>query len=423
MNVLLIGSGGREHAIAWKLRQSSLLNELFIAPGNAGTAQLGQNLLLDPLDFEALKAAVLKFNIQFVVVGPEAPLVAGIVDYFLSEKELLHVGVFGPDKVSSLLEGSKDVAKKFMQRHGIPTARYASFNAHTINDAFAFLETLRPPYVLKADGLAAGKGVIILDDLTAAKDALSEMLHGKFGEASQTVLIEEFLKGIECSVFAITDGQSYVLLPAAKDYKRIGEGDVGLNTGGMGAVSPVPFANQAFMEKVERTIVRPTIQGFHKDGMRYCGFVFFGLIKVGEEPFVIEYNCRMGDPETEVVMPRLRSDLLALMISATHGKLKECTVEHDPRMAATVMMVSGGYPEQHTNGFEVYQSELPANVLAFHAGTKLEDHKVVTNGGRVMAVTGMHENLEEAIRLAYNGIKTIRFEKAYWRTDIGKDVL
>jgi phosphoribosylamine---glycine ligase len=423
MNVLLIGSGGREHAIAWKLSQSSLLQKLYIAPGNAGTAQIGENLAIDPLDFAAVKQSVLDHDVQFVVVGPETPLVAGIVDFFRSDSDLRLVPVFGPDKAAAMLEGSKDMAKQFMKRHHIPTARYAAFKANQVSDGCAFLEALQPPYVLKADGLAAGKGVIILEDLQEAKSTLAEMLNGKFGAASETVLVEEFLKGIELSVFAITDGKSYKLLPSAKDYKRIGEGDTGLNTGGMGAISPVPFADAAFMEKVERTIVKPTIEGFAKDGMRYCGFVFFGLIEVQNEPYVIEYNCRMGDPETEVVMPRLRSDLLQLMEAATRGVLADCHVETDERCAATVMMVSGGYPEAYTNGFVLEAGNIPEGVMAFHAGTKLVDGKELTHGGRVMALTGMHLQLSGALELAYAGVRAVTFQNAYWRKDIGRDVM
>lgn len=423
MKVLLLGNGGREHAIAWKIAQSSSLTRLFVAPGNAGTALLAENVDMAATDFKSIKKFVLQQEIDLVVVGPEAPLVEGIVDFFLSDVALAHIPVLGPDKASAQLEGSKDFAKQFMRRHRIPTAKYASFNAANVEEGVTFLKTMKAPYVLKADGLAAGKGVLILDSLAEAEASLREMLDGKFGAASSTVVIEEFLKGIELSVFAITDGKTYKLLPSAKDYKRIGEGDTGLNTGGMGAVSPVPFADDAFMRKVEERIVAPTIEGIRREGMNYKGFVFFGLINVNGDPYVIEYNCRMGDPETEVVIPRLKSDLLSLMESAVRGTLSESDVMADDRYAVTVMMVSGGYPGDYPMGKWMSIGAVPENVHLFHAGTKKKGERVVTNGGRVITVTGMSRTLAGARNLALEGAEAVAYDGKYFRKDIGLDVM
>lgn len=423
MNVLVLGSGGREHAFCWKLKQSPKLENLFIAPGNAGTSQLGTNVDIKDTDFEALKAFVLENNIELVVVGPEAPLVAGVHDYFASEDSLKHITVIGPKKAGAELEGSKDFAKEFMMRHNIPTAQYKTFDASNLEEGYAFLETLNAPYVLKADGLAAGKGVLILEDLNEAKAELKEMISdGKFGEASSKVVIEEFLDGIELSCFALTDGDSYVLLPNAKDYKRIGEGNVGLNTGGMGAISPVPFASDEFLAKIENEVVKPTIEGFKKDGVDYQGFVFFGLIKVGDEPKVIEYNVRMGDPETEVVLPRLKSDLLELFIETGKKNLKNQTVELDERSATTVMLVSGGYPEAYEKGKVMSGMENTADSVLFHAGTTTKDGKTVTNGGRVMAVTSYGKDFKSALEVSYSNVSKIKFEGMNYRTDLGFDL-
>jgi phosphoribosylamine--glycine ligase len=380
MNVLILGSGGREHAIAWKISQSALLSKLFVAPGNPGTEEVATNLSISLSDFQAIKEAVIRNDIHLVVVGPEVPLVEGLADFFYADAALVHVKFVGPDKHAAQLEGSKDFAKQFMARHGIPTARYATFQSDELEKGWAFLETLHAPYVLKADGLAAGKGVLILPSLQEAKDGLKTLLDGQFGAASARVVIEEFLSGIELSVFALTDGKNYVLLPEAKDYKRIGEGDIGLNTGGMGAVSPVPFADAAFMQKIEERVVKPTIQGLAKEGMRYTGFVFFGLINVGGDPFVIEYNCRMGDPETEVVMPRIADDLLPLLEAAASAGLAGKTIRFDERAAATVMMVAGGYPEEYAKGDAISGCDTVQGSVLFHAGTKLHDGQLQTNG-------------------------------------------
>ena len=423
MNVLVLGSGGREHAVSWKLSQSSQLEKLFIAPGNAGTAALGQNVDISPTDFDAVKKLVLENNISIVFVGPEAPLVEGIHDYFEADPELKNVGVVGPKKEGAILEGSKDFSKEFMKRHNIPTAKYKSFTKDNLESGYEFLESLKAPYVLKADGLAAGKGVLILDDLAEAKLELKNMTSGKFGDASATVVIEEFLDGIELSVFVITDGNSYKILPEAKDYKRIGEGDTGLNTGGMGAVSPVPFANKGFMDKIENQIIIPTVKGLRKDNIDYSGFIFFGLIMVKNDPYVIEYNCRMGDPETEVVMPRLKSDLLDLFEGLATGTLSERDVEIDPRSASTVMMVSGGYPEAYEKGKRISGLTSVNDSIVFHAGTKLEGGLPVTNGGRVLAVTSYGKSVEKALETSYSNVENIKFEKGYYRKDIGFDVV
>ncbi len=424
MRVLLLGSGGREHALAWKMAKSSMLNKLFIAPGNAGTKQVGTNVPLNPTDFKAIKAFVLENEIEYVIVGPEEPLVKGIYDYFSNDTELSGVSVIGPSKEAAQLEGSKDFAKQFMFKHNIPTAKYATFTKDTIDEGFKFLEKLKPPYVLKADGLAAGKGVLILDTLAEAKKELLEMLADeKFGEASSKVVIEQFLKGIELSCFVITDGESYKILPEAKDYKRIGEGDKGLNTGGMGAVSPVPFANSVFLDKIETQVIKPTIRGLKEDNLIYKGFVFFGLINVKGDPYVIEYNCRMGDPETEVVIPRIKSDLLDLFEGVATGTLSERDIQFDDRSAATVMMVSGGYPEAYKKGKQIYGLNLPTDSLVFHAGTKSDGPAVLSAGGRVLAVTSLGKTLDVAIERSYKAIENIEFEDAYYRKDIGKDVL
>lgn len=423
MNVLILGSGGREHAIAWKIAQSPLLTQLFIAPGNAGTVEFGNNVSLNVLDFKAIQDAVLEHEITLVVVGPEVPLVGGIVDYFRNEESLKHVGIVGPDKFGAQLEGSKDFAKQFMQRHKIPTARYQTFNSSQLESGISFLRSMQAPYVLKADGLAAGKGVIIPETLPEAEKALNELLGGQFGEASSKVVIEEFLRGIEMSVFALTDGTSYVLLPEAKDYKRIGEGDTGLNTGGMGAVSPVPFVTEGLMSKIESRIIRPTVEGLKAEGIRYCGFIFFGLINVNDDPYVIEYNCRMGDPETEVVMPRIQNDLLELLEGAAKGKLSGKHVDIDPRTAATVMLVSGGYPENAEKGMVMTGFDEVGDSILFHAGTAEKDGKIVTNGGRVLSITSFGSDLEEALERSYRNAEIIEYSGKYYRRDIGKDLL
>lgn len=423
MNILLLGSGGREHALAWKMAQSPKCQQLFIAPGNAGTANIGKNVPLSVTDFSAIRQLVLEEKIDMVVVGPEDPLVAGIYDFFKADAELHSIPVIGPSKLGATLEGSKEFAKEFLMRHHIPTAAYASFNAETVEDGCAFLETLQAPYVLKADGLAAGKGVLILQDLEEAKTELRNMLvNAKFGEASSKVVIEEFLDGIELSCFVVTDGKNYKVLPMAKDYKRIGEGDTGLNTGGMGAVSPVPFATPEFIEKIEERIVKPTVAGLHKDGIEYKGFVFIGLIKVGDDPMVIEYNVRMGDPETEVVIPRLKSDLVDLFIAVSKQELDAYQMEIDPRSATTVMIVSGGYPEEYQKGKEISGLENVSDSIVFHAGTKLENGKVLSNGGRVLAVTSYDDNFIEAIKKSYQNIDKLHFDTMYCRRDIGFDL-
>ncbi|MCO5724238.1 phosphoribosylamine--glycine ligase [Robiginitalea marina] len=424
MNILVLGSGGREHALAWKLHQSEKVKNLYVAPGNAGTAAFATNLPLSAEDFPAIREQVLAHGIDLLLVGPEVPLVMGIHDYFLADPALASIPVIGPAKEAARLEGSKDFAKQFMQRHQIPTAAYQSFGAGQLEAACGFLETLEPPYVLKADGLAAGKGVLILDSLEEAKLALKEMLvEAKFGEASSRVVIEEFLSGIELSCFVLTDGKDYKILPTAKDYKRIGEGDTGLNTGGMGAVSPVPFADGAFMEKVEQRIVLPTISGLQKEGIPYTGFVFIGLIKVGEDPFVIEYNVRMGDPETEVVIPRIESDLADLLQAVAIGKLREAELRVSTETAATVMMVSGGYPEKYEKGHAISGLEQVEGATVYHAGTALNAAgEAVTSGGRVLAVTAFGADHGKALQKAYENVRRVKFKGAYYRKDIGFDL-
>jgi len=423
MNILILGSGGREHAFAQKLSHSEKVELLFVAPGNAGTAQIAQNIDIDPTDFHAIKKSVLDNNIEMVIVGPEAPLVAGVHDFFLSDAELKDVPVIGPQKDGAMLEGSKDFSKQFMAKHKIPTARYQSFTKETLNEGKRFLETLNAPYVLKADGLAAGKGVLILKSLEEAQYELEEMLNNeKFGEASSTVVIEEFLDGIELSVFVLTDGLSYKVLPSAKDYKRIGEGDKGLNTGGMGAISPVPFADDTFLEKVEERVVKPTIRGLQKDGIDYRGFIFIGLMNVDGNPLVIEYNVRMGDPETEVVIPRIKSDLMDLFEGVGNQTLHEKSVEINPKTATTVMLVSGGYPEAYQKGKEISGLENVENSIVFHAGTKKKGDKIVTNGGRVLAVTSLGDTIEEALEKSYSNINGIDFDGMNFRRDIGFDL-
>ena len=424
MNVLIIGSGGREHALAWKLKQSDKLNKLFIAPGNAGTENLGVNLNIGVSDFESIKKCVLEHHIELVIVGPEIPLVEGIHDYFLADEKLKNIHVIGPQKEAAQLEGSKEFAKEFMQRHQIPTAAYKSFTKSNLNEGFSFLESLNAPYVLKADGLAGGKGVVILEDLQAAKDELSDMLtNEKFGSASKTVVIEEFLDGIEMSCFILTDGKNYVSLPNAKDYKRIGEGDKGLNTGGMGAVSPVPFADKEYLQKIEDSVIKPTVLGLQKDNIPYKGFIFFGLIRVNNEPMVIEYNCRMGDPETEVVIPRIKSDLLDLFIATANNDLINSTIELDSRSATAVMLVSGGYPEAYEKGKEITGIDAVKDSIVFHAGTALEEHdRVVTSGGRVLAVTSYGNNFKDALSQSYESIEKISFDHMNYRKDIGFDL-
>lgn len=422
MNILLIGSGGREHAMAWKITQSSLLTKLYIAPGNAGTAALGENVNIPVDNFDAIGKFAVEHQVDMVVVGPEDPLVNGIHDYFLSEEKLKHIAVIGPQKAGAQLEGSKKFAKEFMGRHGIPTARYKSFKKEEMDEAFEFLSAMKPPYVLKADGLAAGKGVLILNSIPEAKTELAKMFEGKFGEAGNTVVIEEFLKGIELSVFVLTDGKSYKLLPEAKDYKRVGEGDTGLNTGGMGSVSPVSFADKDFMGKVEQRIIQPTIKGLYEEHIPYKGFIFFGLINVEGNPYVIEYNVRMGDPETEVVMPRLKSDLVELFMGLAQGKLEEKKCEADSRFATAVMLTSGGYPGPYQKGKEIMGLERVKDSLVFHAGTKLQDGKILTNGGRVLAITSFGVTKAAGLKLSYKNADLVQFEGRYFRKDIGFDI-
>lgn len=422
MKVLVLGSGGREHAFAWKIAQSSKLEKLFVAPGNAGTEELAENVNINPNDFEKVKTFVLENGINMVIVGPEDPLVNGIHDFFLNDENLKHIAVIGPEKAAAQMEGSKDFAKDFMARHKIPTAQYKSITSENLEEGYQFLESLKAPYVLKADGLAAGKGVLIIEDLNEAKNSLEEMIGGMFGSASATVVIEEFLSGIELSVFVLTDGESYKVLAEAKDYKRIGEGDTGLNTGGMGAISPVHFANEEFMSKVEERIIKPTIDGFQKDKTPFVGFVFIGLMKVGNDPFVIEYNVRMGDPETEVVLPRIKSDFLELMVSVADKKLDQFELELDNRTVSTVMLVSGGYPEAYAKGKTITGIDQVSDSIVFHAGTTGKNNEVVTNGGRVIAVSSYGDNLENALTKSFSNAEKIQFEGKYYRKDIGFDL-
>ncbi len=422
MNILLLGSGGREHALAWKMAQSDLLTELFIAPGNAGTSQVGTNVDINPNDFHAVKNFVIEKNIEMVVVGPEEPLVRGIKDHFLNDPFVAHIPVIGPGSKGAMLEGSKEFAKEFMQRHNIPTARYLSVTSDNIEEGYSFLETLSLPYVLKADGLAAGKGVLILDDIDNAKSELKAMLGGKFGDAGNTVVIEEFLSGIELSVFVLTDGHASLILPEAKDYKRIGENDTGLNTGGMGAVSPVPFADSAFMKKVKDRIVVPTIEGLKDDNIPYKGFIFIGLMNVNGDPFVIEYNVRMGDPESEVVIPRIKTDIVDLFNAVAEGNLKSKSLDVDSRTATTVMLVSGGYPGSYEKGKKITGFGKVKDYILFHAGTRQAGDDIVTNGGRVIAVTAFGSDKNDALRVSYRNAALIEFEKKYYRSDIGFDL-
>ena len=423
MTILILGSGGREHTFAWKIAQSPLCETLYVAPGNSGTAQIATNIEIKVTDFKAIKDLVISKKIEMVVVGPEDPLVLGIHDYFLNDDDLKHVSVIGPQKAAAELEGSKEFAKEFLYRHNIPTAAYKSFNKNNVEEGYKFLETLNPPYVLKADGLAAGKGVLILNDLDEAKSELKNMLiNAKFGEASTKVVIEEFLDGIELSCFVLTDGKNYKILPTAKDYKRIGEGDTGLNTGGMGAVSPVPFATDEFLTKIEERIVKPTIIGLQKDNLPYKGFVFIGLIKVGNDPKVIEYNVRMGDPETEVVLPRLKNDLVEIFQAISNQTLDKINIEIDQRAATTVMLVSGGYPEAYEKGKEIKGINSIKDSIPFHAGAVLKDGKVITSGGRVMAITSYGNTYQEAIKKSYQNIEKLHFDKMNYRKDIGFDL-